>query len=155
MKIQRARSRAGMLALLFSAAVIAAAIHGAAGLTARAADDERDRRREMTFGNYESLMKVMFQLSQRQYYESVKELRTIEKHAEILSTSGSRPTLFHSYARSLKAHAANLRELAESLGAVARDNPELDFLHDAAAADFGQIAATCVACHGHFLPVRN
>ena len=118
------------------------------------ADEARERRREMMFGNYEVLMTVMFQLSRRQYAEAAKAVRAIETHGEALSRPDGQPTLFHAYARSLQAHARNLRTLAEVLGAAGRPDPELEFLHDALAADFGQIAATCVACHGHFLPEK-
>lgn len=135
-----------MLACL---AVIAWVTVAAAPLSSQ---ESRGRRREMMFGNYESLMAVMFQLSQRKYAEAAKEVRVIEKHADQLAQTSGQPTLFHAYARSLKAHAQNLRTLADVLGAGQKPDPELEFLHDAVAADFGQMAATCVACHGHFLP---
>jgi len=51
-----------------------------------------------------------------------------------------------------KANEALCGYLADVLGAGKKPDPELEFLHDAVAADFGQMAATCVACHGHFLP---
>jgi hypothetical protein len=117
--------------------------------------ETRDGRREMMYGNFEALMNVMFLLSKREYAEAAKEVRTIEKHGEELAKPSGQPTLFHSYARSLKAHAENLRTLADVLGAGGHPDPELEFLHDAVAADFGQIAATCVACHGHFLPDKK
>ena len=138
--------------------VLACALALAPGLRAQQQEPRSDRLREMMVGDYETLMKVMFQLSERKYAEAAKEVEAIQRHADSLAAPGAkRDTLFYSYARSLSAHAENLRALALALADGDVDlppvrRPQLEFMHDIIAADFGEIAATCVACHGHFLP---
>ena len=106
--------------------LVALMLAGAPNLGAQSREETRDRMRELMFGNYESLMRVMFLLSERNYAEAVKEVETIQRHAEALAQNlGGRPSLFQTYALSLRARTENLRTLAEMLAGNDRLAPEL------------------------------
>lgn len=148
-----------LVAVLLGAALLAA---GAAPLALRAQDsDELPEWRRLMRENFSTVERIFAGLSGRHYEAVATDVKLLIEHAEeIGEKQQQRGTLFHAYLFKLRAHADNLLMLAEALA----ENPEApvgadadmgegnEYLHDVAAADFGEIVATCIACHGRYVP---
>jgi hypothetical protein len=108
--------------------------------------------------NLDVITQMLIEISVRDYTQALPRVEKLRVHAEALKGKlGGRPTLFQSYAYALGQRAENLISTLQALEANQRLPPEarrsdLEFLHDIAAADFGEVVTTCVACHGRYRP---
>jgi cytochrome c556 len=108
--------------------------------------------------NLDVLTSLLVDMSARDYGKALPNVQVLRAHAETLKGKlAGRPSLFQSYAFALGQRAENLISTLEALEANKRltieaRSSDLEFLHDIAAADFGEIVASCVACHGRYRP---
>ena len=110
--------------------------------------------------NFSHLQKILVDLIRSDYATVAHDVQVIGDHAGKLSAAvppGARKhrELFLSMAFNLKVHADNLRMIAELLKEHDREAApdkllKVDYLRNSAAAHFGQMVTTCVACHNQF-----
>ena len=126
------------------------------GMTQNATSRELDLRKVMG-SNFAHLQKILVDLIRSDYSQVPKEVAIIEQHAvdlakDIPKTITRDKQVFLALADSLQTNAKNLRIVA---GLVADHDKKpmspgklnIDYLRNTAAAHFGQLMTTCVACH--------
>jgi hypothetical protein len=142
-----------------------AAVIGFAGLLGAALQLNSAQGRNMDIkqlmgNNFGYVQTILVNLIRSDYRSLPHDVGIIADHAEQLTTDvpdsvGGKDDLFLSMAYNLRTHANHLKLIVEKLGehdqgALPGGKLSIDYLRNSAAAHFGQIVTTCVACHNQF-----
>ncbi len=142
----------GFLVLII---LLGAVLAGFQGNPVGAADVDFKKLMGSNFGH---IQKILVNLVRSNYATVPHDVAVIEEHAAELpkmipKNALGRRELFLSLAYNLRIHAKHLRIVVETLR---KNNPDaggllgIDYLRNTAAAHFGNIVMTCVACHNQF-----
>ncbi|MEE8396179.1 MAG: hypothetical protein V3S29_09005 [bacterium] len=112
--------------------------------------------------NFGRVQQILVDLVRSDYKTVPHDVAIIEQHAAELPTlvpteAETNRELFLSLAYNLRTQAKNLRTVVETLiqrdgtaGGTAKGQLGIDYLRTTAAAHFGHLVTTCVACHNQF-----
>lgn len=129
------------------------------------ADDKKGEFKDLMGSNFQLVQKILIDLIRSEYKTIPHDVAIIQDHAEKL-TKINHPArakdqkVYLSMAYNLVVHARNLKTIAETLlqhepTVEAKTGIRIDYLRDTAAAHFGQMITTCVACHNLFRPPKK
>jgi len=123
--------------------------------------------RKMMGSNFGFVQKILSDLIRSDFTQVPKDVMIIEQHSfDLIKTPpkniGADKQVFLALADSLQLHAKNLRVVAAMViehdkQQVSPDKLNIDYLRNTAAAHYGQMVTTCVACHNLFrraIPVK-
>jgi hypothetical protein len=110
--------------------------------------------------NFGRVQKILIELVTGNYKAVPHDVEVIRTHAIDMSKklpdiAKTNRELFLSMAYNLQVHATNLSEIARTLVKRDRETPagqllKIDYLRNSAAAHFGNMVTSCVACHNQF-----
>lgn len=116
--------------------------------------------KELMAENFAGLQNILFALISSNYAAVPSQVDVIQDHATHLThtvpdSAKQNRDQFLAYAYSLKAHASDLKTIAELLIEHDKAKPSgdvlpMDQLREAAAAHYGGMVTMCVACHNRF-----
>jgi len=116
--------------------------------------------KELMGENFAGLQNILFALITSNYAAVPGQVGVIHEHAEQLTnripdSAKQNRDQFLAYAYNLKAHAADLKSIAELLVEHDKATPKgglqpNDQLREAAAAHYGGMVTMCVSCHNRF-----
>ena len=113
----------------------------------------------MMDSNFGILTKILVNLIRSDYDSIPADVSIIEKHAmdlpvAIPAAAKSNQSQFLLLAYNLQSHAGNLKSVAKILREHDQKKKigvlDIDYLRNTAAAHFGEMVTTCVACHNQF-----
>ena len=145
----------GLAAAVVFGAVATAAFFGSGFAVAKEASIK-----ELMGENFAGLQNILYALIKSNYAAVPAQVEVIQDHATKLThtvpdSAKQDRDQFLAYAYNLKAHATDLKSIAELLieHDKTRSNAEVlpaDQLREAAAAHYGGMVTMCVACHNRF-----
>ena len=129
-----------------------------AGLNISRADDVDIKK--MMGTNFDHIQKILVDLIEGDYSAVPHDVQVIEEHAIQLATSipksaKNNEKQFLVLAFNLQVHANNLQLITKTMQEGKKTSKkmiglDIDYLRNSAAAHFGQLITTCVACHNLF-----